>query len=73
MNEIVNTFLSSGDKFIPETHLRQPVALNKPGFTYSTCERFTKNQKRIQKSKETGDSGYIHQNELDKACLQHYI
>ena len=53
MNEIVNTFLSSGDKFIPETHLRQPAVLNKPGFTDSPCERFTKNQKRIQKSKET--------------------
>ena len=29
MNEIVNTFLLVGDKFMPEMHLRQP------GFTYS--------------------------------------
>ena len=27
----------------------------------------------IKKSKETGDSQYIHQNELDKACCQHDI
>ena len=31
-------------------HLRQP------GFTYSTCGPFTKNKKKIQKFKETGDS-----------------
>ena len=46
-------------------HLRQP------GFTYSACAPFTKNKERIQKFKETGDSRYIYQNELDKACFQH--
>ena len=50
---------------MPEIHLRQP------GFTYSACGRFTKNKKRIQKIKETGDSRYIYQNETDKACFQH--
>ena len=45
-------------------HLRQPE------FTYSGCGSFTKN-KRIQKFKETGDSRYIYQNKLDKACFQH--
>ena len=30
-----------------------------------------KKQRRIQKFKETGDSRYIFQNELDKACIQH--
>ena len=30
-----------------------------------------KNPERIQKFKETGDSQYIYQNELDKACFQH--
>ena len=45
-------------------HLRQP------GFTYSACRTFTKNKKRTQKFKETGDSRYIFQNELDKACFQ---
>ena len=65
MNEIVNKFLLAGDKFMPEMHLRQP------GFTYSACGPFTKNKERIQKFKETGDSRYIYQNELDKACFQH--
>ena len=31
MNNIVNTFLPAGDKFIPKMHLKQP------GFTYSAC------------------------------------
>ena len=34
---------------------------------------FTKNNEKIQKSKETGDSWYIYQNELDNACFQHNI
>ena len=38
MNEIVNTFLLVGDKFMREMHLRQP------GFTYSVCGPFTKNK-----------------------------
>ena len=46
-------------------HLRQP------GFTCSTCRPFTKNEERIKKFKETGDSRDIYQNELDKACFQH--
>ena len=43
MNEMVNTFLLAGDKFIPEMHLKQP------GFAYSACGPFTKNKERIQK------------------------
>ena len=50
---------------MPEMHLRQP------GFIYSACGLFTKNKERIRKVEETGDSGYIYQNELDKACFQH--
>ena len=65
MNEIVNTFLLAGDKFMIELHLRQP------GFTYRVCGQFTKNKERIQKFKETGDSQYIYQKKLDKACFQH--
>ena len=53
MNEIVNKFLLAGNKFMPEMHLKQP------GFTYSTCGPFTKNEERIQKFKETGDINYI--------------
>ena len=56
MNEIVNKFLLSGDKFMPEMHLRQPR------FTYSACGSFTKNKERINFFKKTGDSRYIYQN-----------
>ena len=65
MNEIVNEYLLTDDKFMPEMHLKQP------GFTYSACGTFTKNKERIQKFKETGDTSYIYKNELDKACFQH--
>ena len=65
MNEIVNKFLLEGDKFMPEMHLRQPQ------FVDSACGAFTKNKKRIQDFKETGDTSYIYKNELDKACFQH--
>ena len=67
MNEIVNKFLLAGDKFMPEMNLRQL------GFTFSACGPFTKDKERIQKFKETGDSRYIYQNELDKTCFQHYM
>ena len=46
-------------------HIRQT------GFKFSACGPFTKNKERIQKFKETGDSRYIYQNKLDKACFQH--
>ena len=65
MNEIVNKFLLAGDKFMPEMHLKQPV------FTYCACGPFTKNKERTQKFKEAGDTSYICENELDKACFQH--
>ena len=49
---------------MPEMHLRRSV------FTYSVCVPFTKNKERIKKFKETGDSRYIYQNELDKTCFE---
>ena len=67
MNKIVNKFLLTGDKSMSEMHLRQPE------FTYSACGWFTKNKEKIQKFKETGDSRCIHENDLDKACFQHYM
>ena len=67
MNERVNKFLLAGDKLMSDMHLRQP------GFTYTACGPFTKNKERIQKVRETGDSQYIYQNELDKACFQHVM
>ena len=65
MNNIINTFLLAGDKFMPEMHLRQPQ------FTYSACGPFTKHKQRIKKFKETGDANYIYKNEIDKACFAH--
>ena len=49
VNEIVNKFLLAGDKFMPEMHLKQP------GFTYTVCDPFTKNKKRIKKIVQTGN------------------
>ena len=67
MNEIVHKILLAGDKCMAETYLKHS------GFTYSACGPFTKNKERIQKFKETGDSRYFYQNELDKARFQHHI
>ena len=67
MNKIINIFLLTGDKLMPEMHLKQP------GFTYSACGSFTKNKERIQKFKKTGDTKCIYKNQLDKACFQHYV
>ena len=51
---------------MPGVHLRQP------GFIYSACGSFTKIKERIKKMKKNpGDSRYIYQNELDKACFQY--
>ena len=52
-------------------HLRQPATLEKSGFTYSVCGPFTESKERMQKFKETGDSRYFYQNELERACFQH--
>ena len=65
MNNTINKFLLTGDKFMPEMHLRQP------GFTYSTCGPFTKHKERNKKFEKTGDTQYIYRNEIDKACFQH--
>ena len=53
MNEIVNKFLLVGDKFMPEMHLKQS------GFTYSACGPFTKNEERIEKFMQTGNTDFF--------------
>ena len=50
---------------MPEMYLRQP------GFTYSACGSFTKNKERIEKLMKTGNTNFIYEHELDKACFQH--
>ena len=42
MNKIINKFLFTGDKFMPDQHFKQP------GFTYRDCGPFTKHRERIQ-------------------------
>ena len=64
MNNIINTFLLPGDKFMPEMHLRQPQ------FVYSACGPFTTHKERIKKFKQIGDTRYIYRNEFNKACFQ---
>ena len=46
MNEIVNKFLQSGEKFMSEMHLRQRR------FTYSACGTFTKSKKEYENLKK---------------------
>ena len=65
MNEIANKLLFAGDRLMPEMHLEQPR------YTYNAYRPCTKNKEKIQKLKETEDSRYIYENELDKACFQH--
>ena len=64
MNEIIKKILE-GNKFMSEMHLRLP------GFIYCACGSFYKTKKRTKKFKETGNSRYIYQNQLDKVCFQH--
>ena len=63
MNKIVNNFLLTGDRFIPELHLKQLR------FTYSACGPFTKHSERIKKFKGTGDLNNVYKNESDKVCF----
>ena len=65
MNKIVKRFLLSGDKFMPELHLKQP------GFTYSACGPFTKHRGRMKKFRGTDNLKHLYRNELDKACFGH--
>ena len=46
MIKIINSFLLTGDKYIPKLHLKQPE------FTYSACGQFTKHRERSQKFRE---------------------
>ena len=47
--KLLNKFLLTSDKFMPEMQLKQPR------FTYGTCGPLTKYRERIQKFRETGN------------------
>ena len=66
-NDIINTFLLVGDKFMPELHLYQPGKIGK----YSACGPFSKHTQRIQTFLNTGLLSEIYKNEFDKAYFQH--
>ena len=66
MNNIINKFLLTADKFMPQTHLKDL----KVG-TFIACGPFTRHKDRIDKFIQTGDTNYIYKNELDKACFAH--
>ena len=53
MNKIINRFLLTGDKLIPEMNLKQPR------FRYSVCGPFTKNKERVQKFKKQKIQGIL--------------
>ena len=65
MNKIINKFLLTGDRFMPELHLKQPV------FTYSACRAFAKPKQKIRESMQSGNLRRLYKNELDKACFAH--
>ena len=67
MYEILNNFLLAGINLCVKCILRQL------GLTYCSCGTFTKSKERMQNFKETGDSQYICQNELNEICFQHDI
>ena len=50
---------------MPEIHLKQP------GFICGACGPLTKNKERIEKFIHTGNTNFIHKNELQKAWFQH--
>ena len=53
MNKIINKFLLTRDKFMPELYLKQP------GFTSSASRAFTKHRKRIQIFRETDNLKHL--------------
>ena len=65
INEMVNKFLLTGDKFTAEMQLR------KSGLSYSAGGPFTKKKEKIQIFKEIEDPRYIPQNQPEKVFSMH--
>ena len=65
-SDIVNKFLLIGDKFMPETHLRDPKVKK-----YSACGPFTRHQRRIDMFMKYGRLSHVLKNRLDAAFFQH--
>ena len=68
INKIIDKFLLTGDKFMPELHLKRSE------FTYSASyETSPKHCGRIQKSRETGNLKHLYENKLDKTCFPYDV
>ena len=65
MNEIVNKFLLAGDKFVPESHLRQS------GFTYSACKARYIYQSELDKTCFQSDMAYGDFKDLSRRTASH--
>ena len=66
MNNIINKFLITADRFMREAHLKDlQVGI------YSACGPFNRHKDRNNKFIQTGGTSYIYKNELDKACFPH--
>ena len=66
MNKIINKFLLTREKFIPELHLKQL------GFIYSARGSFTNQRQRIQKFRETGNLKHLYRDKLVQVCFAHH-
>ena len=56
-----------GDNILPEIHSKQL------GFTYSTCDSFTKSKERIEKFIQTENTDFLYRNKRNKACFQYDV
>ena len=65
---IINKFLLTGEKFMPELHLVGPIVKK-----YSACGPFTKQTKRIQDFLNTGKLSYIYLIKLIFSMMWHII
>ena len=62
-NKIINAFLLTGYKFLPELHVKQLR------FTYFPSGTFTKHRERTQKFRKKRNLKHFYRNELDKASF----
>ena len=63
-NSIINKFLLTGDKFMPELHLVDPIVKK-----IVHVDHFQNTHKEFKIFKI--QASYIYNNDLDKACFQH--
>ena len=67
MNNIIDEFLLTGEKLMPQSHLTQS------GFTYSTCGPFTIHHERIKKWLDNNVLMYETHNEGKSVVAESFI